>query len=402
MSRPHDAPAEPGRPGLRVLLLLGTSGGGVGRHVRALAASLTQAGHTVTVAGPSSTQEDFGFTDVGAEFAVVDIRERANPRGDSRAVGTVRDLTAEADVVHAHGLRAGGLAVLALRRRRTPLVVTVHNALLAHGVGGSTVRAAYAVLERLVARGADVVLGVSPDLEQRLAELGARQVGHAVVPAPAALRAASTPEQTRAAVALADEAVVLCVARLAEQKGLPLLLDAVALLVRDRAGDLGAGDLGVRGDGGHVERLTVLVAGDGPLRQRLQARIDTEALPVRLLGWRDDVGDLLTVADVVVSSATWEGQPIAVQQALKAGRAVVATDVGGTAEVTGDAAVLVPAGDAPALAQAVARLLDDPRARADLQARAARRAAQLPTDDDARDAALDVYGRLVGAIRMSE
>ena len=67
---------------------------------------------------------------------------------------------------------------------------------------------------------------------------------------------------------------------------------------------------------------------------------------MRLLGHRDDVPDLLAAADVVVSSAVWEGQPVGLQEALHAGAAVVATDVGGTAAVVGDAALLVPPADA--------------------------------------------------------
>ncbi|HEX3003501.1 MAG TPA: glycosyltransferase [Angustibacter sp.] len=370
----------------RVLLVLGTSGGGVGRHVAALAASLVQSGVTVHVAAPAAVGEELDFAGAGATFTAVEIRERPHPRGDLKVVATIGRLAEDVDVVHAHGLRAGGLAVLALRRSSVPLAVTLHNALLAQGVGGSPVRAAYAVLERLVARGADITLGVSADLELRLRELGARDVRHAVVPAPAALAARTTPEQTREALGLHDEAVVLCVARLAEQKGLPLLLDATQVLAADAT-------VG--------RRFTVLVAGDGPLRDRLAARIEADGLPVRLLGWRDDVGDLLTVADVVVSSAVWEGQPIAVQQALQAGAAVVATDVGGTAEVTEDAALLVPGGDAAALAAGVRRLLSDPRARDELRARARRRAAQLPDDAAARDAALQVYDDLRRAGRST-
>jgi len=372
--------ADGDRP-LRVLLLLGTSGGGVGRHVRALAAALVDDGHTVTVAGPASTEHDFGFTAVGARFAVVEVRQSPHPVTDVRATVAIGRLARGADVMHTHGLRVGGLAVLA-RRGGTPLVVTLHNALLARGVGGSPVRAAYAVLERLVARGADVVLGVSSDLESRLAQLGARDVRHAVVPAPASLQPTATPARTRVTLDVGDRLVVLCVARLAEQKGLPLLLDAVALL----------------GQGKGADELVVLVAGDGPLRQPLQARIDAQRLPVRLLGWRDDVADLIAAADVVVSAAVWEGQPIAVQQALQAGRAVVATDVGGTAEVTGDAAVLVPRNDPRALADALRRVLDDPGLRTRLEAAATARAAALPTDADALAAALEVYRSVTGRV----
>jgi glycosyltransferase involved in cell wall biosynthesis len=369
---------------MRVLLLLGTSGGGVGRHVRGLAASLVGAGHHVVVAGPASTERDFGFRSVGAGFAAVEVSESPRPLADLRALLTLRELARGADVVHAHGLRVGGLAVLArwaAWRGRRPLVVTVHNALLTSGSGGRKVRAAYAVLEGLVARGADVALGVSSDLEAALARRGARHVRHAVVPAPSAPRPTSTRDRIRAALGVGDRLVVLCVARLAEQKGLPLLLDAVGLLAA-------SADL--------VERVVVLVAGDGPLRPALQERIDAERLPVRLLGWRDDVPDLLSVADVVVSAAVWEGQPIAVQQALQAERPLVATDVGGTADVTGEAALLVPAGDAPALAAALRRVLVDPAERLRLAAAARSRAAALPTEEDALDAAVEVYRSVTG------
>jgi glycosyltransferase involved in cell wall biosynthesis len=254
--------------------------------------------------------------------------------------------------------------------------VTLHNALLVGGRGGRRVRLAYAALERLVARRADVALGVSADLQDGLRRLGARDVRHAVVPAPEDLRPRSTPARTRDALDVGERLVVLCVARLAEQKGLPLLLDAVALL--GHPAEVG-------------RRVAVLVAGDGPLREPLQRRIDAERLPVRLLGWRDDVADLLTAADVVVSAAVWEGQPVAVQQALRAGRPLVATDVGGTAAVTGAAARLVPAGDAPALAAALRQVLGDAGERDRLAAAARARAATLPTDADALAAALEVY-----------
>jgi glycosyltransferase involved in cell wall biosynthesis len=359
--------------GLSVLLLLATSGGGVARHVRGLAASLVAAGHDVTVGGPAQTEAEFAFTGVGATFVAVETSDRPQPLKDLAAARAVRELARHVDVVHAHGLRAGGLAALALRRSRVPLAVTLHNALLAGGLRGRPVAAAYGVLERLVARRAAVVLGVSEDLEGRMRRLGARDVRHAVVPAPDAGHVRQDPSAVRAALGVGDRHLVVCVARLAEQKGLPLLLDAADVL---------------RARGGGV---LVVVAGDGPLRGRLTSRIHSEGLPVRLLGWRDDVPDLLAAADVVVSSAVWEGQPIAVQQALHAGAALVATDVGGTRAATGDAAVLVPYGDAQRLATEVRRLLDDPAERARLQAASRERAAALPTADDACTAAVSLY-----------
>ena len=119
---------------------------------------------------------------------------------------------------------------------------------------------------------------------------------------------------------------------------------------------------------------------------------------MRLLGHRDDVPDLLAAADVVVSSAVWEGQPVGIQEALHAGAAVVATDVGGTAAVVGDAALLVPAGDPVSLSRAIR----DVRA----VRRGARRPAvqggragsgELPTEADALEAALAAYRSVLPA-----
>jgi glycosyltransferase involved in cell wall biosynthesis len=373
-----NGPTDGSQRPVSVLLLLGTSGGGVGRHVRGLAASLVRGGHRVTVAGPRVTEDSFSFTAAGASFVPVETRDRPQPWQDARAVRAVRELAADVDVVHAHGLRAGGIAVLALRRSRVPLAVTVHNAPLSRGLRGRPVAVAYAVLERLVARRARVVLGVSSDLEDRLRRRGAVDVRHAVVPAPDPGPVRCDARAVRSELGVGDASLVVCIARLAEQKGLPLLLDTAAALRRE-------------GDD-----VLVVVAGDGPLREPLTARIDREGLPVRLLGWRDDVPDLLAAADVVVSSAVWEGQPIAVQQALHAGAALVATDVGGTRAATQDAAVLIPYGDARRLAQEVRRLLDDPAERARLQVRARERARALPDADDACAAALALYRDMLG------
>lgn len=360
---------------LRVLLVLGTSGGGVGRHVHDLAESLVAEGHLVTIAGPPSVQEMLDLTAVGARFVPVPIADRPSVTGDPRTIRTLRKLVKEFDVVHAHGLRAGALAALARGKGPPPpLVVTLHNAL----VGDGAIAAVHAGLERIVAHRADAVLAVSPDIEEGQRELGARRVGAAVVAAPPRRPARRTPDETRAELGLLPgEQLVVSVARLAEQKGLPLLLDAVqSVLAMGR-------------------RPRVVVAGDGPSKAVLQQRISERHLPVELLGWRDDVPELLAAADLAVSSAVWEGQPIWLQEALTAGCPVVATDVGGTGRVVGDAAVLVPGGDVPALARAMLSVLADPVLREGLRTRARERAARLPDQAAARDAVLAEYAALL-------
>ncbi|SEG64381.1 Glycosyltransferase involved in cell wall bisynthesis [Thermomonospora echinospora] len=387
--------------GLRVALVLGSSAGGVGRHVRSVAEGLAGRGARVLVCGPAGTEELFGFTAAGARFVPVDIADRPRPLADARAVARLRTLLRDADVVHAHGLRAGGLAVAAcarvapgplrIARGGIPVVVTLHNALLAGGVTG----AAYRTLERIVAAGAHQVLGVSPDLEARMRGLGARRVGLALVPAPAA-GPPPGPEaraRVRDELDVGDRPLILTVGRLAGQKGLPTLLDAAAGWAR------------------RTPRPLVAIAGDGPLEGELRARIEAEDLPVRLLGRRSDVPGLLAAADVAVVPSVWEGQPLIVQEILRAGRPLVATRVGGIPLMVGAedagtagggadhaggavAGLLVPAGDAAALERAVARVLDEPELAARLGAAAARRAALLPTEDEAVDGLVRIYREL--------
>ena len=137
--------------------------------------------------------------------------------------------------------------------------------------------------------------------------------------------------------------------------------------------------------------VVFLVAGEGPLRGELQRRIDRENLPVRLLGNRTDVGDLLGVARALVVPSRWEGQPLTVQEALRAGTAVVATAVGGVPAMVGEAGLLVPYGDVAAMRDAVARVLADDDLAGELAGAAARRGRELPGEPEALEAVLAVY-----------
>ncbi|MEO3870674.1 glycosyltransferase family 4 protein [Nonomuraea sp. B12E4] len=376
---------------MRVAFVLGTTSGGTGRHVRTLVEGLVRRGHQVLVVGPGSVEELIGFAGAGARFVAVAVSDRPNPGRDLRAVLAIRRLTRGADVVHAHGLRAGALVALGRRlgrggpagARSQPgrtrgrpgrgqrLVVTLHNALTAGGFVGVV----YGVLERIVARGADRVLVVSPDLGERMAALGAREVTGALVGAPALPPAKRTPQEVRDELGAGDRPLLVTLARLAQQKGLETLLDAAA----------GPWE-------GHAEPLFV-IAGDGPLRGALQARIDAEGLPVRLLGYRDDVPDLLGAAEALVMPSRWEGQPLTLREALMAGTPAIATDVGGISEILGDAGILVRYGDVAGLREAVRELLVTPGTAERLAAAAARRGREMPGDDDVVEGALAAYPR---------
>ena len=365
---------------MKIAFVLGTSAGGTGRHVKMLAVGCAARGMVVQVFGPAQTDRDFAF---GAGFTAVPIASRPRLFRDLRAIARLRRLlgAGRPDMVHAHGLRAGALTAVARFRRPGALIVTVHNAPPAGGVTG----AIYRVLELIVARGADSVLCVSADLEERMRAADARRVGHAVVPAPlvSLAPAADVSAETRAVIraefgAGPDQQVVLAIGRLAPQKGFGLLLDAAA-----RWRDV------------RPEPLLV-IAGSGPLEAELRAQAAAFGVAVRFTGHRPDVPALLAAADVFVLPSAWEGQALILQEALRAGVPIVATRVGGNPDLTGeDAAVLVPPGDARRFADAVRAVLGDPALAARLRKAALDQAHALPGEDEAVVAALAEYRRVL-------
>lgn len=119
------------------------------------------------------------------------------------------------------------------------------------------------------------------------------------------------------------------------------------------------------------------VVGDGPLRAQLERQVRDAGLEgtVRFLGERRDVPDLMRRFDCFVLSSVIEGMPNALLEAMALGRPVVTTSAGGSAEVVvdGESGLVVPPGDATALAGAIARILDDPALARELGAQGERR-----------------------------
>jgi glycosyltransferase involved in cell wall biosynthesis len=253
------------------------------------------------------------------------------------------------------------------------VVITLHNALQP---GGGPQQALLARLEAATIRAADLVLAASGDLAENAWRAGARDVRVAPVSAPPLPAPTRDRAAVRAGLGLPDgRPLVVAVGRLHPQKGYGTLLDAAA---------------------GWTDGPQVVVAGDGPQEAELAARITAERLPVRLLGRRTDIADLLAAADVCVLPSVWEARSLTAQEALRSGTPLVATRVGGIPELVGDAAALVPPGDAAALAAAVEQVLADPDRAGRMAAAGRDRAREWPDEEGTARTLVAVYRELLG------
>jgi len=250
------------------------------------------------------------------------------------------------DVVHWHAARAHALGAIASLLAPGPAKVLSRRV---------DFRVRRSIGSRLLyALPVDAIVAISHGVAVALGESGVDPARVQVVPSGIDLTPFEEPFD-RAAIRSrlglnGTDVLALQVAALAPHKSQTTLLKAVAL-IRPR----------------HPS-LRVWVAGEGPLRASLEREHAALELgeSVRLLGFRDDVADLLRAADFFVISSYLEGLGTSILDAMAAGLPVVGTRVGGIPEAVKDgvSGILVPPTDPRALGEAMATLAGDPSLRA--------------------------------------
>ncbi|MEA2503890.1 MAG: hypothetical protein QOG36_933 [Actinomycetota bacterium] len=339
---------------LRVITRLNI--GGPARQALMLHRVLPERGYECELVSGAPQTEEGAFPPPAERYTLVDsLRRETDFLADARAIHTLTRLmrASRPDVVHTHTTTAGGLGRIAARRAKVPVTVhTFHGHVLSGYLSGPQTRALTAA-ERALAKRTDALVSVSTRVRDELLALGiGRPEQWRVVPLGLELGellgGPAERSASRAALGLPPEApLVGIVGRLAAIKDHGTFLAMAARLAADRTD------------------VSFVVAGDGNLRGSLEA--EAKSLlgnRIRFLGWATDLPVLYGALDVVVLTSRNEGTPVALIEAGAAGRPVVATDVGGVAEVVRDGAsgFVVPPGDAAALAARVGTLLDDPAA----------------------------------------
>ncbi len=330
---------------MRVLQVLGRSAGGVARHVAQITSALDGTdGFEIDIAGPADLP-----IPMPKDPIPVDIPNAAFS-GHLRALRRLRQVIDDGhyDVVHAHGLRAGIDAGLAVRGLRSPVVLTVHN-LVRPDIAGRTKSLFYRRAETVSVRLATKVFAVSHDIA---AHLQATIEGALVKVETLYLGIGDPPAVKRKTAAIRrelelerDTRLIVTAARLVKQKALPVMIEAMA----------------------ELDNVLLAILGRGQLEDELREHVRTVGVEdrVRWLGFREDASDYIAAADIFCLSSTWEGVPLAAQEAILLGTPIVSTEVGGMAELIEDRRTgrLVAPGEPIALAAALEETLSSPEER---------------------------------------
>ncbi len=327
--------------------------GGAETMLMQLAEELRRRGHHVVCVGP-----DNGCGWLGEELRrrgfVTDVFSLRQPIDRNCLRGMVEMLRRhDIEVVHSHEFTMAIYGAAATRRLGIPHVITMHGSekVLARWQRRLALRVAFASSRAVVA--------VSRATHAHLVRT-MRMPADSVLTIPNGIT--FTPGErsgVRAELGLSrDDVLVLAVGNLVPRKGHIHLLRALATLGSDR--------------------WHVAIAGRGDEEQRLRAFAAEAGVAqrVHLLGHRGDIPDLLAAADIYAMPSLWEGLPMALLEAMFAGKAIVASRASGIPEAIdeGKEGLLTDPGDEAQLKEVLSRLVADPALRRRLGASACERA----------------------------
>jgi glycosyltransferase involved in cell wall biosynthesis len=345
--REHEVDVPGGANVVRLITRLNV--GGPARQALLLTRDLGHAFPTVLAAGhPTAVEGE--LTDDRVPVVRLPLVRPLNPSMDARAVAATRRLlhSAGARVLHTHMAKAGTVGRIAAgsMTARPRTVHTFHGHVL-DGYFNARTQRVFIELERALARRTDVLVAVSPEVRDSLQALGigSRREFHVVplgLDLDRFLTIAGPDGSLRAALGIGpDTSLIGVVGRLVPIKAVEVVLEAVA----------------------RVPDLHLAVIGDGEERDSLTRRAEAMGLAgrVHFTGWWADVPAAMSDLDLVVLTSRNEGTPVALIEAQAAGKAVVATDVGGVRHVVTDGVTgwLAPSGDAPAIAALIEQALGD-------------------------------------------
>jgi glycosyltransferase involved in cell wall biosynthesis len=296
--------------------------GGIKAHLAGLMMDLPNEGFTVHLHAPKTLLSDLGARD----GRVLEISPTLS-LSDFFVARRLASLLPRHSLVHAHGIRAGWICALTSLMKPINYLTTLHN------VPPTGFLATFAL--SAIARRSRKLIVVSEKIK-----IVARQRHAVVIPngIETDTNISANLETVRTTLGCTPETfLVCCVSRLSHEKGVDILCDAAK----------------------HLLDIAFIVAGDGPMRQTLEASAPPN---LRFLGHRDDVPRLLSASDCAVFPSRSEGQGIAILEAFVARTPVVASNVGGIPEsvIDDETGTLIPPENPQELVKAISAVRERP------------------------------------------
>lgn len=290
------------------------------------------------------------------------LKRSINPYHDLLAFFELRRIirTEKPDIIHLNSTKAGILGTFASPRnakdasgggagthpRSAAVIYTVHGFVLNEAINGAK-KAFYGLLERLAGKRRDWTIAVSKEdsqaiLQGRCADPRKLSVIENGIEPIDFLGRRSARQQLN----LADNVVVVgTIANLYKTKGLDILIESISSVIARHPN----------------KHISLAIIGDGPERESLKRLVERHQIEKHVLffGQMQNASRLLKALDLFVLPSRKEGMPFALLEAMQAGLPIVATRVGGVAEVLAEAGILVEPEQAVALAQAIEEVIKD-------------------------------------------
>jgi len=280
------------------------------------------------------------------------IWRNINPVRDLRGLYKLYRFLRRSDyeIIHTHTSKAGFVGRLAAKLAGIPIIIHTVHGFAFHEESRPLTLWFYASLERIASHWCDKIVTVSKFHRDWALKLG---IGNEekVLAIPNGIpeeRVAPnrSKEEIRKELNLTKEIVILSTGRLAPQKGLQYLIKSIPILFSKIK-----------------KSFKVLLVGEGPLEYYLKNLVKTLGIEqyVKFLGFRNDIGNLLSISDIVVLPSLWEGLSIALLEAMAAGKPIITTTIGSNLEVVRneESALLVPSKSPESIAEAIIRLIDN-------------------------------------------
>ena len=362
---------------LRIIARLNIGGPAI--HVILLSSGLEQKGYeTLLITGREGPHEgnmlDFAAAKGVTPVVIPEMGRELSSGGDLAAFLKIFRLVRDErpEIIHTHTAKAGTLGRLAaiaynalqrLQFSKSKVIVihTFHGHVL-KGYFGKLKTRLFILIEKVLARFTDRIITLSEGLRDEFVGMGiASREKIEVIPLGLELerfvKSGARKGMFKKSLGLPEDCLVVgLVGRLVPIKGHKFFLEAARSVIASRSGKSGA------------QPVRFVVVGDGELRTELEeyARRLGISGQVIFTGFRSDLPEIYADTDIVVLSSLNEGTPVSLIEAMTSGKPVVATRVGGVPDLVADGAagILVPAGDSGALADAVAKLVENPELRA--------------------------------------